>query len=161
MLTLNFGFEKYMALSITQTWTLLLILVISAIWLAYRKQRPLFQHIIRHFKVIWYSFITIILTIITIYHFDDISYQKPNFATIAASALIIILILPLFKRISAFGVEAELANFNAEKEVIESQARLEATEKIMREEDNSDSKNPEKIAMQNKLQLIKEGSKEK
>lgn len=152
MLTLNFGFEKNIALSIAQTWALLLTLVISAIWLAYRKQRPLFQHIIRHFKVIWYSFITIILTIITIYHFDDISYQKPNFATIAASALIIILILPLFKRISAFGVEAEIA-------ALESQARLEATEKIIQEKNNPDSDNPEKIAMQQKLQSIKEGSK--
>jgi hypothetical protein len=150
MLTLNFGFEQSIALSIAQTWLLFLFFVICFVaWKAYKKQCGLcFQYVAANFNAIWYFFIMIVLTVLTVYHFDDINYKDLSFAAITASALIVLLFLPFFRRIVAFGVEAEIA-------ALESRAKLEATEKIIGTGSNPDSATLEKEAMLQKFQSLK------
>lgn len=120
MLTLNFGFEKGIVLSIAHTWLLLLFVAICVVaWQSYKKKCALcFQYVAAYFNAIWYFFIMIVLTVLTVYHFDAINYKELSFAAIAASALIVLLFLPFFKRIVAFGVEAEIVS------VLEKKLRL-------------------------------------
>ncbi len=111
MLTLNFGFEQNTTLSIAQTWLCLLFLfsviffsvIFFVAWKAHKKQCALcFRYVAAHFYTIWYFFIVIVLTVLIMYNFDDINYKELNFSAITASALIALLFLPFFRRISAF-----------------------------------------------------------
>lgn len=91
----------------------------------------------------------IVLTVLTMYNFDDINYKELSFAAITASALIVLLFLPFFRRIVAFGVEAEIIS------VLESRAKLAASEQLNRTESDPDSAISEKEAMLQKLQSLK------
>lgn len=151
MLTLNFGFEQNIALSIAQTWLLFLVSGICfVVWKAHKKQCCLcLRYVATHFNTIWYFFIMIVLTVLTMYNFDDINYKELSFAAITASALIVLLFLPFFRRIVAFGVEAEIIS------VLESRAKLAASEQLNRTESDPDSAISEKEAMLQKLQSLK------
>jgi len=86
MLTLNFGFEQSIALSIAQTWLLFLFSGICFVaWKAHKKQCCLcLRYVATHFNTIWYFFIMIVLTVLPMCNFDDINYKELSFAAITA-----------------------------------------------------------------------------
>lgn len=151
MVTFNFGFERNIELSILHTWMLLLVAVLAVVACqVYRKRCALcFRYIGEHFNIMWYFFIMTSLTVLTVYHFESINYKELNFAAIAASALIAFLFLPFFKRVVAFGIEAETVA------LLEKRANLEATEKIIGQESDSCAQDSEKLAMLKKFQSLK------
>lgn len=91
----------------------------------------------------------IVLTVLTMYNFDDINYKELNFAAITASALIVLLFLPFFRRIVAFGVEAEIVS------VLERGAELEAKKQLIGTGSDPDSATSEKASMMQKFLSLK------
>lgn len=150
MLTLNFGLEECIVLSITYT-CLLLLVVIFVIALHVHKKRCTcyFQYIAAHFNMIWYFFIMIVLTVFTTYHFEAINYKELSFPAITATALIVLLFLPFFKCIVAFGVEAEIVS------VLEKKAELTHQEQIMKIKTNTTEENHDKLDLLKKFQSLK------
>lgn len=151
MLTLNFGLEECIVLSITYTWLLLLLAVICVIVLHVYKKRcaRCFQYVAVHFNTVWYFFVMIVLTVFTAYHFEAIDYKELSFATITATALLILLFLPFFKRIVAFGVEAEIIS------ILEKEAALSQQEKIMKIGTNTTEQNHDRLDLLEKFQSLK------
>ena len=150
MLILRLGLATSFELSAVWAWIVLLLPIFLCLFLiTYRKNLPwLCKYIAAHFTIIWYFLITSIFTILTIYNFDSIDYQKPTFGSIITIALLILVFLPFFKRIVAFGFEAEI---NA----LETQAKFDATEHVIHQKSTPQQYTSEQLDMLHKLNLLR------
>lgn len=72
------------------------------------KFYAIYKFITINFFTVWYFLLVIIFTFLTIYFYENINFDKINLLTIISCVLIGLLILPFFKKVVAFGVEAEI-----------------------------------------------------
>ena len=163
MIILHLGLPVSLELPVLWTWLLLAVPVVLCIALRINRSWSviLWKYIRNHFTIIWYFLIVSIFTFLTIKNFAFINYKDVTFGTVIATMLIILLVLPFFKRISAFGVEAEISSLeianNLETQVtaLGMQANFTAKEQALRTGTEEKQQTQEQLDMLHRLEALK------
>ncbi|MBD5647537.1 MAG: hypothetical protein HDQ89_07950 [Desulfovibrio sp.] len=137
MITLDLGMESFsMTIPPILTYILLLgIIILACIQLNKSQIYNAYKFVALNFFTIWYFLLISFFAILTTIFYTDIDFSKFNFITLISCVLVGLLILPFFKKVVAFGVEAELAFAqNAEKFFIIKQINPEVGKQLTKNE---------------------------
>lgn len=163
MIILHLGLPVSLEFSALWTWILLAVPVVLCLALRTRSTwfAVLGKYVRSHFTIIWYFLIVGIFTCLTISNFASINYKDITFGTVIATMLIILLVLPFFKRISAFGVEAEISSLETantlERQVtaLGMQANFTAKEQALHTGTEEKQQTQEQLDMLHRLEALK------
>lgn len=139
MIIFDFGLSPNTILVPTLLSYLLFIGIMIIIYFILKKSnfRKIYRFITINFFTIWYFLLITIFSILTLNFYKEIDFTKFNLMTLISCVLIGLLILPFFKKVVAFGIEAELA-FAKKAEGFHLMQQLEASDKPLTPEEKEE-----------------------